>query len=132
MPRTTKRWVNPRWTDRAHDFSLRIDRYQYPPEWNFQVQFGWRFSGEDNLEEHGEMASFNFTVFTRTKLTGSLWFALILLAFVPAVAWSQSNSTIKDVTVPEIKSIEAEKADRTVAQKKVSSQILDALKQQAN
>jgi subtilisin family serine protease len=47
-------------------------------------------------------------------------------------AWSQSAAQIKDVAVPEIRSIEAEKAGRTPAQKKVSSQLLDALKQQIN
>ncbi len=54
----------------------------------------------------------------------------IALLCTPALA--QSEKTIKDVTVPEIQSIESDKANRSAAQQKVSSQILDALKQQSS
>lgn len=76
------------------------------------------------------MASFALTRMTR--LLCGLWLATALVTSFPTAGWSQSGSTIKNVTVPEIQSIEAEKASRSPAQKKVSSQILDALKQQAN
>jgi hypothetical protein len=60
--------------------------------------------------------------------------ALIICSmhFAAAPAWPQSADQIKDVTVPEIRSIEADKASRTPAQKKVSSHLLDAMKQQAS
>jgi hypothetical protein len=53
------------------------------------------------------------------------------MGFAPP-ARSQSADQIKNVAVPEIRSIEADKASRSSAQQKVSSQLLDALKQQTN
>jgi hypothetical protein len=51
------------------------------------------------------------------------------MGLMGAPAWPQSADQIKNVAVPEIRSIETEKASRTPAQQKVSSQLLDALKQ---
>jgi subtilisin family serine protease len=49
-----------------------------------------------------------------------------------APAFSQSSGEIKDVTLPEIRQLEREKADRSPTEQKIGSHLLDSMKQQQN
>jgi subtilisin family serine protease len=55
--------------------------------------------------------------------------ASLALAAIADPAWSQSHTQLEKVTKPQIAAIVASKAKRTPAQEKVSSQLLDTVKQ---
>jgi Subtilase family len=68
----------------------------------------------------------------RRRELGLIWLSAGFMFAPSGLAWSQADDTVKNVTVPEIQSIETEKESRTPAQQKIGSQILEALKQQAS